>query len=67
LGAGTLLRDERIVLTTDGLLDVLSETEIAQILCRETSAAAGLEQLMAEASARRPRDNVTVVVGRWCG
>lgn len=67
LGAGTLLRDERIVLTTDGLLDVLSETEIAQILCRETSVSAGLEQLMAEASARRPRDNVTVVVGRWRG
>lgn len=67
LGAGKLLRDERVVMTTDGLLDVLSESDIARILCRETSTATGLERLMAEASARRPRDNVTVVVGRWRG
>ena len=52
----------RYVLCSDGLVDEVTDSEIAAILDRHTSAIAAAEALVSAANAAGGRDNVTVIV-----
>lgn len=60
------LRDgDQLLLCTDGLTDMVPETEIAQLLA-EPRTAQQISQLLVDAAlAHGGKDNVTVVVGRY--
>jgi len=52
----------RYVLCSDGLVDEVTDTEIAAILTRHSQAQAAAEALVAAANAAGGRDNITVIV-----
>ncbi len=61
------LRDgDRYLLCSDGLTDMLSDSEIAAILSGTATARECAEKLVAAALKRGGRDNITVIVCRVC-
>lgn len=55
--------EDMILLCSDGLTGMLSDTEIAEIMWSEGSAEEHLEQLISIANQRGGYDNITIVVG----
>ena len=60
-----ILDGDCLVLCTDGLTDLLSDTEISQILRMHADSKAASAELVDLALRRGARDNVTVVVARF--
>lgn len=56
---------DQLLLCTDGLTDMVSETDLAKILSGPLTAQATRQSLIDAALAYGGRDNVTVVLGRW--
>jgi protein phosphatase len=57
-----LVRGDRFVLCSDGLVDEIDDTRIAEIVCSTDDPQAAAERLVAAALEQGGRDNVTVVV-----
>ncbi len=60
-----LQHDDRVLLCTDGLNDVVSDEEIEHVLAANPTPAGACGALMDLALKRGARDNVTVLVGRY--
>jgi PPM family protein phosphatase len=60
-----LQHDDRVLLCTDGLTDVVNDKEIEKILAANPVPADACRELIDLALKREARDNVTVVVGRF--
>lgn len=56
-----LLKNDRILLCSDGLSDMLDEREIEELLCRSHNAQDCCKNLVEAANERGGRDNVTVI------
>lgn len=59
---GRLTPEQRLLLCSDGLTDMLSEAEMAAILARETDVQAAVEALTQAAESAGGKDNVTALV-----
>ena len=57
--------DDRLLLCTDGLTDLLADDEIVAVLDKEPDSASACAQLVDEANNRGGHDNVTVVVAEF--
>ena len=53
---------DALLLCTDGLTTMLSDTEIAEILLRHSDPEQAAEELIRAANARGGRDNISVVL-----
>ncbi|WP_397571322.1 PP2C family protein-serine/threonine phosphatase [Schlesneria sp. T3-172] len=56
---------DRLLLCTDGLTDMASESHISQIMARKSSTQESCQQLIDAALAAGGRDNVTVIIGDY--
>jgi protein phosphatase len=65
LTAQRLVDGDQVLLCTDGLFDMMSDADIADLLQRPGSASEACDRLIAAALERGGRDNVTVVLGRY--
>lgn len=61
-----LKKADRLLLCTDGLTDMLSDGEIAQILRRKLEPQTACDELIEKANAAGGYDNVTTIVVDWC-
>jgi protein phosphatase len=57
-----IVRNDRFILCSDGLVDEVEDSVIAEILQRHTDPQAAADELVATANANGGRDNVTVVI-----
>lgn len=64
---GVLRSGEWLMLASDGVTNTLSAEEICALLTDAEDAAAGTQTIMEKALAKRPRDNVTLILARWSG
>ena len=62
-----LKRNDRILLCTDGLTDMLSDDEIAAILKTETDPQTACAALVAAANRAGGHDNITTLIIDWAG
>ena len=62
-----LKKDDRLLLCTDGLTDMLDDAKIAAILTAETDPQAACKSLVSSANKAGGHDNVTVLVIDWLG
>ena len=62
-----LKKDDRLLLCTDGLTDMLDDAKIAAILTAETYPQAACESLVSAANKAGGHDNVTTLVIDWLG
>lgn len=65
LAAQRLLDGDQLLLCTDGLFDMVSETSITELLLQPGSTAETCQRLITAALRGGGRDNVTVVLGRY--
>jgi protein phosphatase len=63
----TLKKNDRILLCTDGLTDMVADNDIASILMTETDPQIACESLVAAANKAGGHDNVTTLVIDWLG
>jgi protein phosphatase len=63
----TLKKNDRILLCTDGLTDMVADNDIATILMTETDPQIACESLVAAANKAGGHDNVTTLVIDWLG
>jgi protein phosphatase len=61
-----LNHSDQLLLCTDGLTDMVDEASIAAILSTAGSAATACQNLVDAALIKGGKDNVTVVLGRYC-
>lgn len=66
IAKGELQKGDLYLLCSDGLTDMLSDTEIRSILSVEESAVSCVEHLIAQALENGGRDNITVIVCEIC-
>jgi len=64
---GVLRAGEWLLLSSDGVTNTLSAEEIAHQLVEKESAEAAARSLMASTLANEPKDNATLILGRWSG
>lgn len=64
---GALRAGEWLLLSSDGVTNTLSVEEIASHLVGTENAEAGAQSLMASTLANQPKDNATLILGRWSG
>jgi protein phosphatase len=60
--SGVLLKNEKMMLCSDGLTNEVDDERISQILLKETSPQAAVDSLINEAKKRGGSDNITVVL-----
>ncbi|MHC4324572.1 MAG: PP2C family protein-serine/threonine phosphatase [Planctomycetota bacterium] len=63
----TLKKNDRLLLCTDGLTDMVADKEIAAILSAEIDPQAACESLVAAANKAGGHDNVTTLIIDWLG
>jgi protein phosphatase len=56
---------DQLLLCTDGLTDMLEDTEIESVLLKEESSQSACRKLLDQALANGGRDNVTIIVARY--
>jgi protein phosphatase len=62
IARGGYNENDRYLICTDGLTDMVTEQEIADILCKEESVASAADALMHKAMANGGTDNITLIV-----
>jgi protein phosphatase len=61
----TLQHEDRLLLCTDGLSDLVADEEMNQVLTRQTNSQQACQELVDLAMERGGTDNVTVIVARY--
>ena len=61
----TLEEDDRLLLCTDGLTEMLRDDDIASVLAENAEPDAACERLITIANERGGRDNITVIVAQF--
>lgn len=64
---GVLRSGEWLMLASDGVTNTLSAEEICDLLTDTADAAAATRGIMEATLAKRPSDNVTLILARWSG